>query len=406
MSEQNDRDAMANSANGRQTGGGVLVLLGSLKFALVVVGLIAVACIAGTVIPQGEQVERYLASHPGPHQGLDALAAVGLTHVFYSWWFAALLCLLSASLLVCTVRRYQAIQRFSGAARMRVMGSFMTHVSLLLILMGGVIRVLWGEKGVLQIHEGQTLDTCVGQVGDIKLPFSVRLVDFELEFYKPAEQAGGGDRLFILWPEMDFSSDFPVELKKAMRITPKMGSADKTLQVVIERYVPDFYIDTRSGEASSRSDTPNNPAIYVAVQGNSLTNSQWVFARFPDFSQHSHDGDQSQMPLQFRFVSGSTMGKMGATPKAFRSTVEFIEGNKVVLRKVIAVNAPLSYGGYTFYQSSYNPDDLTWSVLQVVRDPGVPVVYAGFIIMMLGLTVVFCVGPYLENRKVGTGEGI
>ena len=75
----------------------------------------------------------------------------------------------------------------------------------------------------------------------------------------------------------------------------------------------------------------------------------------------------------------------------------------VVSTRTIAVNSPFSWGGFTFYQTSYNPDDLTWSALQVVRDPGVPVVYAGFILMMAGLTMVFCVGPWLGGQRKMTG---
>jgi hypothetical protein len=33
-----------------------------------------------------------------------------------------------------------------------------------------------------------------------------------------------------------------------------------------------------------------------------------------------------------------------------------------------------------------------------VNDPGVPIVYSGFILMMAGLTMVFCVGPMLVSN--------
>ena len=59
----------------------------------------------------------------------------------------------------------------------------------------------------------------------------------------------------------------------------------------------------------------------------------------------------------------------------------------------MAVNLPFTYHGYTFYQTNYNPDDLTWSAMQVVKDPGVPIVYSGFILMMIGLTMVFWLNP-------------
>ena len=69
----------------------VLARLASLKFALVIVSLIALACVAGTLIPQGSQVGDYMAQHPGASGVMKAFDAVGLTHVFYTWWFIALL---------------------------------------------------------------------------------------------------------------------------------------------------------------------------------------------------------------------------------------------------------------------------------------------------------------------------
>ena len=112
------------------------------------------------------------------------------------------------------------------------------------------------------------------------------------------------------------------------------------------------------------------------------------------------------MPLKFRFmaVPPEEMGMRGGDIKAFKSTVEVIEKGVVVCTRTIAVNSPLSWGGYTFYQTSYNPDDLAWSALQVVRDPGIPIVYAGFVLMMTGLTLVFCVGPWLGDQRRRTGE--
>ena len=89
----------------------------------------------------------------------------------------------------------------------------------------------------------------------------------------------------------------------------------------------------------------------------------------------------------------------GAPIKSYKSTVAVVEDGKEVLTRAIEVNTPLSYKGYTFYQLSYNPEDLSWTLLQVVRDPSVPIVYTGFLLMMAGLTTVFCVGPYLEDQR-------
>lgn len=386
-------------------GRGITRVLGSLGFALTVVLLLALACIAGTLIPQGAQAEGYLA-RPGGHALLKALASLGFTRVFHAWWFVALLFALAASLLVCTGRRYQAIRRVTGPARLRVIGSFITHVSLLLILAGGVVRVLWGQKGMIQFREGQVVRSAEGTEGRMDLPFAVRLTRFELEFHKHPAPSGADshDKLLVQWEEKNLLTHFPVELNVEHPVAAPDGVAGAAPAFVLKilRHVPDFSIDGSTGEVQSRSDSPNNPALQVRVAGNGGTNTQWVFARFPDFGSHGAAG--TAMPLKFRFLAGlpPDMGRQGPI-KAFKSTVEIIEDGAVVGTHAIAVNSPLSWRGYTFYQASYNPDDLAWSALQVVRDPGVPIVYAGFILLMAGLTLVFCVGPWLGHQRPEAG---
>ncbi len=376
--------------------------LGSLAFALTVVLLLALACIAGTLIPQGTQVEGYLAQ-PGGHPVLGLLSALGLTRVFYSWWFVGLLLALSASLVVCTGRRYQAIKRVHGAARFRVVGSFITHISLLLILAGGVVRVIWGQKGMIEFHEGQVVSQAETPEGPMRLPFSLRLVKFELEFHK--SPGASGDQLGVQWAAKNWETRFPIELNVEHAVVPDGTPANipPPYKITVLRYEPDVVVDGASGEVKSRSPVPNNPAVQVRVVGAAGTHTQWVFARFPDFG--SHGGDSTAMPLKFNFQTAASagMGMRGAAIKAFKSKVEVIENGTVVETRVIAVNSPFSRSGYSFYQTSYNPEDLAWSALQVVCDPGVPIVYAGFILMMAGLTLVFCVGPWVGEQRRAEG---
>lgn len=76
--------------------------------------------------------------------------------------------------------------------------------------------------------------------------------------------------------------------------------------------------------------------------------------------------------------------------KEFRSRVAVIEDDtRVVLTKEVRVNHPLRYKGYAFYQSGYNPKDLDWTGLEVSRDPGLPLVYAGFFLLNAGVIVIF-----------------
>jgi hypothetical protein len=73
------------------------------------------------------------------------------------------------------------------------------------------------------------------------------------------------------------------------------------------------------------------------------------------------------------------------TPKQYTSKVTFLEDGLEMKRGEVRVNAPLKYGGFAFYQSSYGKDVAEFTVLQVKRDPGVPVVYLGFLLLCSGL---------------------
>ena len=62
------------------------------------------------------------------------------------------------------------------------------------------------------------------------------------------------------------------------------------------------------------------------------------------------------------------------------------------LSRVISMNQPTEYGGYTFYQSSFDKSgEKPVSVLSVARDPGQPVVFTGYFMMMIGMIWVLVV---------------
>lgn len=55
-------------------------------------------------------------------------------------------------------------------------------------------------------------------------------------------------------------------------------------------------------------------------------------------------------------------------------------------QRVVGMNHPTSYGGYTLSQSSYREHNGRWiSFLGVARDPGKPIVFVGYVAMMAGM---------------------
>ncbi|MCC6741665.1 MAG: cytochrome c biogenesis protein ResB [Planctomycetia bacterium] len=85
--------------------------------------------------------------------------------------------------------------------------------------------------------------------------------------------------------------------------------------------------------------------------------------------------------------------------RAFRSRVSINPEGADVKRGTIAVNSPLSFGGYRLYQSNYKKEDPKYSGIQVVKDPGLWVAYLGFGMMCLGVPCRFYLTPWLARRR-------
>lgn len=69
----------------------------------------------------------------------------------------------------------------------------------------------------------------------------------------------------------------------------------------------------------------------------------------------------------------------GTTPRQFHSSL-LLNGEPAQA----SVNAPARYRGYTFYQQGYDPEHGDYTVLLVVRDPWLWVVYAGIALLAAG----------------------
>ena len=390
----------------------ILGVLASVKFAVTVIVLIALLCVVGTLVPQGMEVAAYVQKNPSAAARMESFKRMGLTHLFGSAGFLVLLGLLAASVSACGLRRFSVVRRTTGFARRRALGSMLAHISLLLILSGAVIRGVWGQKGYLELREGRTASEFQVENGMKPLPFGLHLAKFEVESYSQPKAGTAADAgpahatnlesiLVIQWPARTLSARIPVRVGHEQKLVPpgEPATPQNLFRVKVLKFLPDFYLDETTKEAGSRSDEPKNPAILVQETGPTYQREQWLFANFPE-DPHQVKPSESPLRLIYQVHIPTEMRLAPAGPiKSFKSTLQVKENDRVVQTQVIEVNHPFSYKGYTFYQTGYNPQDLTWTSLQVVRDPGVPVVYAGFALMVVGLFIVFYLNPWM-----GTGQ--
>jgi cytochrome c biogenesis protein ResB len=389
-----------------------LDLLASAKFAVAVIVVIAVACVAGTLLPQGAAAAAYVEKNPAAAERFALFARLGLTHVFSAWWFVGLLCVLATTVMVCSTRRFATVRRVRGFAQRRALGSMLTHLSILLILSGAVVRGVWGEKGYIELREGETIAQFEGPRGPQPLPFALHLARFEIE--TDAAPAGPEETprknpptMVVQWTERALQAAISAEEGTVRELTPEgeVPSPRNTFRIEIVKYVPDFAVDTTTHEVTSRSREPNNPAVLVAVNGPDYHNHRWVFAKFPDFAMHEDGSPIKTSPLRFIYhhEDSAAPATIRGPVRNFKSTFHLIDNGESAGTGTAAVNHPLKFKGYTFYQSGYNPNDLSWTSLEVVRDPGVPLVYSGFLLLIGGLFVIFYLNPWLSHRSVAAG---
>jgi hypothetical protein len=268
----------------------------------------------------------------------------------------------------------------------RLPGLLLIHFGCVLILVGG----MWGSpgghnlqkklfgidkirKGRMAVYEGQSENHVVldGTRRQKELPFSLKLKDFRLEYYRPVYllvQTRQGRRWRV-----------PVEIGRGF----SLGDAG-TIEVV--KLYENFKIGIEEGKRVPFDDPSpgSNPAIEVQITAPAgQTSTQYVFERFPGLNH-----GQNELLLTYHRVISD-----------YISELQIIKDDKVIAEKDIEVNHPLRFGGYHFYQSSYDDKAGQYTVLQVVSDTGLYVVYAGYWLLCLGATWHFWLGHIFSRFR-------
>lgn len=311
-------------------------LIGSVRLALVLLWVIIVVSFIGALLPTEKQ-----------------------PLVYSSIWFFCLLGLFSLNLLVCSISRIIFNRKKAGSS--------ITHAAVLVILAGALVSVIFGYRGSMELEEGAFSSSFEAGGKLRKLPFTVALEDFSLEWY-PVSQEGYPVRARV--EDAGFKGKFTAKTG----VDYKLGNTGYSFSII--QYLPHFMLD-EDHKPVNLSDRPDNPAILVHVTGPGESEERWVFSKHPDLQMA---GDPN---IRFRFDLETQI-------KEFRSRVKVTDpGRNVTFVRDIKVNTPLEYRGYNFYQSRYDSEGLTWTGLDVVYDPGVKIVFLGFILLNIGVIVIF-----------------
>ncbi len=161
--------------------------LAKLPFAIALLLIIALCSVSGTVIEQGQSLDFYQANYP-ENPALfgfltwKVLLTLGLDHVYQTWWFLSLLVLFGSSLTACTfTRQWPALK---SARRWKFYNKPRQFEKLALsaeLDTGSVqsLEPLLTQKGYKVFHEGDTLYArkgIIGRVGPIIVHASMLLI--------------------------------------------------------------------------------------------------------------------------------------------------------------------------------------------------------------------------------------
>ena len=299
--------------------------LASADAAVVVLLALMFATILGTVVLQGVDDTTFRIRYPNV---APLWLALHVDDMFHSLPFALLLVLLAITSTITVVRRRVSFKKW------RHIGLLISHISVLIILLGGLIGSFTGARGMMHLLVGQAGESYMTEPKGGKAPaleelgFAVRLDKFELDHYDPEFKFYTYEEL----PESDgwkvVSAEEPkvgesvgrtrgdkattVTVKKLYRsihrsskggdrhiVTMKSGeTVDVKVGQVLELgdgnkatitdYFADFVIDMKTRQVYSRTEEPNNPTLEVKLtDANGGESTVYLFGR-PDMRNAGH----------------------------------------------------------------------------------------------------------------------
>ena len=392
----------------------------SLKLTIILLLLLAVTSIIGTVLQQNAPAAEYIREYG--QSNYELFKALQFTDMYHSAWFIGILALFSVNLICCSITNFPRVWKFvkdptlvpgdgllkNSANRGEItskksqeelagpvaaflnkefgksvktekngsiyffaqkgiysrFGAYVTHVSILIIMAGAIIGNVWGYKAWVNIVEGSEVDMVQSRKGgQIPLGFTVRCDDFDVSYYP------GSNR------PKDYNSDLVV-LENGKEILRKTIEVNDPLTYKGITFYQSSY--GAAGTARFKVRIKNNESgdtmEIVAERGKQLKLPDGYAFAVTDFTENDRNfGPAIQLHVN------SPDGKHGNPFVVWKNFPEF----------------DVKRGG-VFSFSLLNIDQPQFTGLQVAKDPGVNIVWAGCFLMVFGSLTAF----FFSHKRV------
>ncbi|MFO7962756.1 MAG: cytochrome c biogenesis protein ResB [Desulfobacterales bacterium] len=415
----------------------------SVKLTVVVLLCLAATSIIGTLIPQNQSPVVYFNEY-GP-TWYRVFSMLDLFDMYHSWWFIFLLLLLFLNISACSLNRlsvtwkrifktpmstnpavfkkyknrieftderpvgalserYRSViagrfgkyafeensegfSLFAEKNRWTRLGVYIVHAGVILLLIGGMIGAKFGFDGFVTLPEGESINHVRLKDGSGILPlgFEIRLDDFRVSFYDSGAPKEYLSALTII------ENGTPLFTRNVIVNDPLRFRGINIYQSSYGRMQPEF---TPVADIESKK-----LVINITNTANSMTSTKELSIG------ETIDLPEGRGTFTLReYLSGARF-RGRHVHEAFVGVVAGDDGSKEeILLPLRFPNFDKMRNGY-FYFSLENIADLLqaqetkprfYSGLQITYDPGVPVVYAGFVLILIGCYISF----FMSHRQI------
>jgi len=286
------------------------------------------------------------------------------------------------------------VYRFKLSAKKS--GIWLTHVGLIVLLVGELLTGLWQEEFALRLDEGQTKN------------YSESYRFNELAITETTD--ANFDDVVVIPEKIVAAGEAIQHAKLPFRIVPKLYYPNATIPEGDAKATPPTLatkgIGLQVGVAplplTYKQDERNVPAAYVELVGAEGPIGTWLVYANPGMPPQRFEYAGRTWKIGFRFQRtykpySLTLLKFShdvysgtELPKNFSSRIRLNTPDGRDDREVlIYMNNPLRYAGLTFYQSGFDGSKTT--ILQVVRNPSWQLPYIACALMTLGLLIQFSI---------------